>query len=620
MRILQYRRGRLVKVVVAVVGVVAVVLLLASHLHPATSHALRSAGALVSKAKQKVTYVGDKAGNFEPPPAAHKGGPGEGGKAHQLSAAKQNEGSMSVSEYGINMVVSDEIAMDRDISDTRHAECAHWEYPEDLPTASVVIVFHNEGFSTLMRTVHSVIDRSPPQFLKEVLLVDDYSDKAPLKEPLDDYITRWGDKVRLVRNKERAGLIRTRVVGAEEARGDVVLFLDAHCEVNKNWLPPLLAPIYRDRHTMTVPVIDGIDHNTFEYRPVYGAGSNFRGIFEWGMLYKETELPPEIERTREHQSEPYKAPTHAGGLFAINREYFLSLGAYDPGLLVWGGENFELSFKVWQCGGSIEWVPCSRVGHVYRGFMPYNFGKLAEKKKGPLITINYKRVVETWFDDKYKEYFYTREPLARYLDMGDVSKQLAMKERLGCKSFQWFMENVAYDMLRKYPELPKNLHWGELRSAKGDYCWDMGGQDAPARVEAYPCMGDDVGGDTSQLRNAATSRCLDTMGHSAPSFMGVAHCHGFGNNQLIRLNAQGQLGVGERCIDADGQGIKLVFCRIGTVDGPWQYDEKQNHVMLHKRIGKCVALHPQTFQLSLMPCDPINNYQKWTFKKITPKW
>jgi predicted glycosyltransferase involved in capsule biosynthesis len=41
-----------------------------------------------------------------------------------------------------------------------------------------------------------------------------------------------------------------------------------------------------------------------------------------------------------------RSPTHAGGLFAINRDYFLSIGAYDPGLLVWGGENFELSFKV----------------------------------------------------------------------------------------------------------------------------------------------------------------------------------------------------------------------------------------------------------------------------------
>ncbi len=35
-----------------------------------------------------------------------------------------------------------------------------------------------------------------------------------------------------------------------------------------------------------------------------------------------------------------------------------------------------------------------------------------------------RRVIETWFDPEYKEFFYTREPVARYVDMGDISEQV----------------------------------------------------------------------------------------------------------------------------------------------------------------------------------------------------
>lgn len=57
---------------------------------------------------------------------------------------------------------------------------------------------------------------------------------------------------------------------------------------------------------MTVPVIDGIDKDTFEYRPVYHGRQHFRGIFEWGMLYKEIEIPDEEIKRRKYHSEPYK--------------------------------------------------------------------------------------------------------------------------------------------------------------------------------------------------------------------------------------------------------------------------------------------------------------------------
>jgi polypeptide N-acetylgalactosaminyltransferase len=56
------------------------------------------------------------------------------------------------------------------------------------------------------------------------------------------------------------------------------------------------------------------------------------------------------------------------------------------------------------CGGSIELIPCSRVGHVYRDSMPYK----THHTPG-LIMANIVRVAEVWMDE-YKHFYYERVP------------------------------------------------------------------------------------------------------------------------------------------------------------------------------------------------------------------
>jgi len=58
--------------------------------------------------------------------------------------------------------------------------------------------------------------------------------------------------------------------------GEVLVFLDAHCEVGLNWLPPLLAPIYENPKTLSVPIIDHINWDDFSIYSNYG-NSNWRG-------------------------------------------------------------------------------------------------------------------------------------------------------------------------------------------------------------------------------------------------------------------------------------------------------------------------------------------------------
>ncbi len=182
--------------------------------------------------------------------------------------------------YNINVTLSDLLSMDREIDDTRPNICKEFHYDISyLPRASVVIPFYNEALSMLMRTVHSILNRSPDELLLDVLLVDDKSTNQYLHEPLDRYL-KMLPKVKLLRNTKRDGLIVSRMNGYRVAKGQVVIFLDAHTEVNVGWLEPLLYELKTHPDSIIQPFVDGIDAQTILYS---GPPSYYKGSFSWDL-------------------------------------------------------------------------------------------------------------------------------------------------------------------------------------------------------------------------------------------------------------------------------------------------------------------------------------------------
>jgi polypeptide N-acetylgalactosaminyltransferase len=121
--------------------------------------------------------------------------------------------------------------------------------------------------------------------------------------------------------------------------------------------------------------------------------------------------------------------------------------------------------------------------------------------------------------DEYKEYYLRRQPSHARLPLGDTSEYKALRTSLNCSSFKWFLDNVAYDMVEKYPLPPANLVWGE-----------MGNEDH-------------------------RDWCADTLGNDFGRAIGVSGCHHQGGNQLFRLNVEGEWSSDERCYVSEGDSV-----------------------------------------------------------------
>ncbi|KAL7016776.1 hypothetical protein ACKWTF_010134 [Chironomus riparius] len=386
---------------------------------------------------------GEDVGFIPPPNDLGLESPGELGKPVTLPTNLTADVKKMVDEGWVknafNQYVSDLISVRRSLPDPRTKWCKESEkdYNKDLPQTSVIVTFHNEAWSTLLRTVHSILDRSPDHLIKEIILVDDFSDMPHLRKQLEDYLLNY-PKVKVLRAKKREGLIRARLLGAVEATAPVLTFLDSHIECTTGWLEPLLDRIAKNTTTVVCPVIDVIDDTTLQYHYHDSTGVQVGG-FDWNLQFNWHPVPESERKRHKDPSEPVFSPTMAGGLFSIDKVFFERLGMYDPDFDIWGGENLELSFKTWMCGGTLEIVPCSHVGHIFRKRSPYKW-----RTGVNVLRRNSIRLAEVWMDD-YSKYYYQRIGSDKG-DFGDISDRVKLRTDLQCKTFQWYLDTI-------FPEL-----------------------------------------------------------------------------------------------------------------------------------------------------------------------
>ncbi|KAK2164302.1 hypothetical protein LSH36_66g06024 [Paralvinella palmiformis] len=406
------------------------------------------------------------------------------------------------------------------------------------------------------------------------LMREGTGEHAELLEPLQDYIQKtWPDDiVRVVRTPERYGLIKAKLYGAEAAIGDVLVFLDAHCEAGKGWLEPLLADIEEERTRVICPIIGQINDETLEYS---FRKSLVSGGFSWSMHFYWESVPDRDKALQKSLAHSYRSPTMAGGLFAVDREFFFQIGAYDPDMEIWGGENLDLSFRTWMCHGSLLIHPCSLVGHISRSTNPYGFPDKTRDYHG----INSKRVAEVWMDD-FKRYYYFFKPNLLTKDVGDLTERRAIRKREKCHSFEWYLDNV-------YPEKFKLdagvVAFGGVRNPAFNYCFDVlnQGEKSNSPLGIYPCQ---------------------------PTMASM--------NQIFSLTPEGQIRRERTCLAykylTGGNFVHMDrACNKTDPEQLWMYNKDTGEIR-HAKTGLCVdcrRLKPEGYVLASI-CDQ-NKTQKW---------
>ncbi len=210
-------------------------------------------------------------------------------------------------------------------------------------SVSIVVVTHNEG-QRLCQTIESLAPADA-----EVIVVDDFSTDGSI-----ELLQASQPAVRVVRPPRRLGPPLARNFGTQFTTGWLVLWSDAHVDAGAGWAAAFTAALSDPRAGAVGPAV---------------ASLNDKSRVGYGLRWKNAAL--EVEWLHRQGDDPYPVPIVSSCFMAMRREVFDQTGGFDPGLILWGGGEMELCFRLWALGYECLIVPQTQAAPLFRARFPY---------------------------------------------------------------------------------------------------------------------------------------------------------------------------------------------------------------------------------------------------------